>query len=169
MMKTFFGYAASGASSLMIFLLAACSSMRVNSAQAPNTDLSQYHTFAWAKQSSDNSSPQSSILDQSVKTDVENQLASKGLTPATNSPDLLISYSAKSKDSLEYGAEPGWWGAPYAYTVHEGDLTLHFVDPKTNKVVWQATAQDTIGNAGESQKQIEQAVQAMIKKYPPVA
>ncbi len=156
---------------------AACSSMQVTTTQAPGANLAKYRTFAWAHQP-ERASSQSSILDQYVKADVEQQLSSKGLLPAGDAqPDLLISYTGKSTTSYEYGGGPGYWGAPGAwdwgtvYPVKEGQLSLQFIDPKTKKVVWQGIASDVIDNSGGKPEQIADAVKAILKKYPanPVA
>lgn len=161
--------------SIVLPLLAACSSMDIRTDQDPQANLYQYKTFAWSPKSQPREGePESSILDQAVKSSVERELAQKGITPASPADaDLLINYYGISQTAVTYGAgPPGYW-APYdvppygpTYTTREGSLTLQFIDPRTNRIVWQGTAADTISDAGASQKQVAKAVTALIDRFP---
>jgi hypothetical protein len=112
------------------------------------------------------------FMDQTIKSNLQNQLAAKGLSPAApdTTPDLLISYTTKAKEGVEYGVAPyggwGWDDETAAYPVREGSIKLQFIDAKTNKGVWQGTASDVIGNSGETQSQVAEAIKDLIKKYP---
>jgi hypothetical protein len=140
--------------------------MEVSANKAPGADLAKYRTFAWAPQPN-RPEPKASLLDQNVKADVQQQLATKGLLPAGDTPpDLLISYTAKSQTEYEYGGGPGYWNYGYMYPVKEGQLSLQFIDPKTKKVVWQGTASDVVDDNGGNPAQVAEAVKAMIMKYP---
>jgi hypothetical protein len=160
--------------SVPLFLLAACSSVEVNTAKAPNVDLARYKTYAWAPSSAQNK-PQASILDQEIQFSVDRQLREKGFSPADApaSADVQVSYSLGSKTSYTYGTDyDGWdegywvWGGPQVFPVHEGILSIILVDPKSNKVVWSGVASDVIGETGESQQQITEEVKDLFKKYP---
>jgi len=148
---------------------AACSNMEVNTAQAPDTNFAQYKTYAWAQTTENVGTQEGSILDQTIKSTLQDQLASKGLSPAEGStPDILISYTAKAREGVEYGVAPGPWGwdETTAYPVREGSIRLQFIDAKTGKAIWQGTASDVVGNNGASQKQVADAVKDLVKKYP---
>jgi hypothetical protein len=149
--------------------------MSVQASHDPKTDFNKYHTYAWANRAPASEAvgrPGASLLDQLVKEDADQQLPTKGLNKATDSPpDLLISYSGRSTTAVEYGATPGpagWYEyqAPTPYTIQKGSLTMVFLDAKTGKPVWQGTVSDAIGDAGPSQEQIASAVKELIKKYP---
>lgn len=156
--------------------LFACSSTQIQTATDPQANLSKYKTYAWAPNPPlTTDGPQHSILDQTIKSATEQELADKGLVPAKDSrPDLLISYFGVSRDSVTYGAAPysgygGYYPGDYyrePYVTREGSLTLQFKDPKTDRVVWQGTAAETIGEAGASQEQVQKAVSQLIEKYP---
>lgn len=150
--------------SLLLLSLSGCTSMEVKTEQAPGADLGRYRSYAWVKPP-ETSAPQASILDQSVKSDVDQQLAMKGLKEVDpGSAQVLVSYSARSADSFEYGGGPLFYGG--AYPVREGDLTIYFADPKTKKVVWQGSAAGVISEAGESQNQVADAIHDILQKYP---
>src|SRR5690349_6452674 len=88
--------------------ITACSSMEVNTQKDPQADLAKYKTFAWAPtQHSAGNSPNASILEETVKAEVEKQLFAKGLQKAEGTePDLLIAYSARAQQDVAYGAAP---------------------------------------------------------------
>lgn len=154
------------------FVLASCSTMQVQTGKDPQADLYKFHTYAWAPQVAPNpDKPPASLLDQTVISQVEKDLAQKGYAPALAGakPDLLISYSAMAQDTVEYGAAmtPSHWGSyDQLYVVKKGSLTLQFIDPKANRVVWQGSAADVIGDSGATQKQVAEAVDAIMDKYP---
>jgi hypothetical protein len=160
--------------STIVILLGAvgCSSTEIKTAKDPQANLAQYKTYAWAPETKTSSAkPNASILDETVMNDTDQQLAAKGLqrtSPA--SADMLISYSAKTSDKVTYGMAPGYWGwgPEEAYVTPEGTLTLHFVDPKTHKTVWQGSATNAINESGASQKEIGNAISDLFKKYPAV-
>ena len=153
---------------IMALLLCSCSSMQVQTAADPQTDLSRYKTFAWAPLEG---SKTEGLLDQTLRSSVERELAAKGMQPNAESPDLLIRYFAASHDTVNYGPAPGYGYPAYpyygnAYVTREGSLTMQFYDPKTRRIVWQGTATDVIGDAGASQKQVAQAVKELFERYP---
>lgn len=147
--------------------------MEIKTATDPAANLSNFRTYAWAPPPPiESGMTQNSMLDETVRADVDRNLTAKGMAKVDPSKaDLLVSYTAVAKNTLTYGVAPGpWlWGPDYdVYPQRVGSLTLQFVDPKTNRTVWQGTAADTIGDAGTSQKEIGTAVTDLLKKYNPV-
>jgi hypothetical protein len=155
-------------------LLAACSTMNVTTAKDPTADLSKYRTYAWAPEPKTPSGEvlPKSIMDQTVKANVEKNLVSKNLVPVTpgEQPDLLIAYAAITRNAASYSSHYGYYGEVYRepYIYRQGALTLEFIDPKNNKVVWQGTASDAVNDAGADQKQITQAVNKILSEFPTV-
>jgi hypothetical protein len=147
--------------------LASCSTLSVQTANDPHADLSKYKTYQWAR-----ASTPSSILDQTVKSSVEKELASKGLSPTEGTkPDLLVSYFGSARNEVNYYGSPafGYPAYPYygsTYVTREGSLTLQFLDPKTNRIVWQGTANDAIPDTGATQDQVAVAIRELIERYP---
>jgi hypothetical protein len=149
-----------------VVLFAACSNLEVNTARAPDANLAQYRTYAWISRSEPKAS---SVTDQTVKSNVQEQLINKGLVPSqSGEPDLLISYFVREKTGFSRGLSPSEWGwdQEAVYPVREGDLKLQFIDPKTNRAVWEGTASDVIGRAGPTQKEIADSVTEILKRYP---
>ncbi len=156
--------------SVMLVAIASCSSTEVKTEKDPQANLAQYKTYAWAPPSPGAlTKPNASILDETVKADTDQQLTAKGLQQTSpDQADLLVSYSARTKDKVTYGAEPGYWGwgAPAAYVTPEGTLTVMLVDPKMHRTIWQGSATDTVSSAGASQEQVGSAIKDIFKKYP---
>lgn len=151
---------------------AACSNLEVNTAQAPKVNFAQYKTYAWVptpQPPQGNAIEEGSILDQTIKSTAEENLMAKGLSPAgSNPPDLLISYAARTRMGVQYGVAttPWGWDDRAAYPVREGSITLKMIDARTQMPVWQGTASDIINRAGPDQKDVAQAVNKMLDRYP---
>lgn len=153
--------------------LAACSPFQVKTTRNPQADLSRYRTYAWASESSAPTRwATGSVLDETIKASVDQMLAKKGLSRADGSPpDLRVSYFAVDRNALTYGSGPQ--GTPlskpgYEYIYRPGNLTLQFVDARTNRVLWEGTARDAVARPGHSQEQVASAVQLLLEKYPAV-
>jgi hypothetical protein len=157
---------------LGILSISGCSSLDVKADKDPKANLAKYKTYAWAEEPKTTPNKKvTSILDETVKADVDQQLASKGLqkVPASQA-DLIVSYSAMTKNRISYGMSPGYyWGAgTEPYITPEGSLTVQMVDPKERRTVWQGTATEAVGSSGADQEQIAKAVEGIIQKYPTV-
>lgn len=150
----------------------ACSSLEVKADKDPQANLAKYKTYAWVAEPNVNSGKKTpSMLDETVKAYVDQELQAKGLEKVPESEaQLLVSYSAMTKNRVSYGMSPGYyWGAgTEPYITPEGSLTLQFVDPRENRTVWQGTATEAVGDTGANQEQLAEAVRGIIKKYPTV-
>lgn len=168
-MALFLSHLRSITAACSLLVLAACSTMGVSTAKAPDVDLSKYKTFAWAPDMQSNGRSDATILDQTVKTSVNQQLRNKGLSPATdvNSADMLISYTATSVPNYTFGEDYSYWEwLDWGPGQRVRFFELRLADPKSKKVIWEGTASDVIGDRGESQQQIMEAVRDLFKEYP---
>jgi Domain of unknown function (DUF4136) len=128
----------------------------------PGTDFSKYKTYKWVRIEGAQSPDQ--ITDAQVKSSIDGQLVSKGLTKTEDdTADLYIGYQValdKEKQWNAYGTGggPGWgWGRGYGYgaygggmatatssTITIGTLGLDFYDRTVKQLVWRGTASKTI-------------------------
>lgn len=162
--------------------LLSCSSTEVHTEKAPNADLAQYQRFSWApahqlEQSSGLSTRKDSILDQNIKTAVDQDLSKKGYVPNPENADLQVAYSLRTHDQLKvdpgymgpYGS-PSWpnndFGYDTAYLQKEGSLVLDFIDAKTGKLLWRGVAVTDIKDTGVTQKQVQKFVDEIMEKFP---
>ena len=96
------------------------------------------------------------ILDQDIKSAVDEQLAGKRLRRVESGGDLYVGYQAavsqeKQFDSLGWGG-PGWWvgwggggnGRVTTSTIDIGKLMIGLFDPATKQLVWRGSAAKTL-------------------------
>ena len=147
-----------------------CSSPSVEVGRDPRADFSHYRTYAWLESNQTPKEGIASTLDAEVKASTAREIAAKGLkeTPAS-SADLLISYSAVTRQDRIYGMPPGpwyWGSSDEAFPTREGSLTLQFWDRSTHRSLWQGTALDVMGDRDVIPGQLPNAIKKLIKKYP---
>jgi len=126
-----------------------------------------------------------SVVVQRVKNSVNAQLKAKGLAMTSHNPDFLIATHIGKKDKVQttdwgytYKTTDGYKGGQEAtgivskYEYEEGSLILDFVDAKSNNMIWRGSAKAEVQNvktAKKSEKVINKAVKAILKKFPPPA
>ena len=142
----------------------------------PGTDFSKYHTYKWV--SIGNGAHPNQIVDAEIKQSVDSQLATKGLTKTEgDKADLYVGYQVavdKEKEWNAYGMGGGirWGGMGTATssTINVGTLVLDFYDPEKKQLVWTGNATKTIdpsSNQEKNQKNLDKAMQKLLKNYPP--
>jgi Domain of unknown function (DUF4136) len=135
-------------------------------------DFSQYHTYAWATNNSNQ--VQNSILAQVAQQDINSQLQAKGLqmVQENQNPDLIVLASGGMKQQTSYSAWGmrgigGGMGSITPEQSVEGTLIVDLHDSKNQSLVWRGIAQDTLNNNGDkNQQMLNKAIQKMFNKYP---
>lgn len=135
-------------------------------------DFSQYHTYAWA--SNNSNQVQNSILAQVAQQDINSQLQAKGLqmVQENQNPDLIVLASGGMKQQTSYSAWGmrgigGGMGSITPEQSVEGTLIVDLHDSKNQSLVWRGIAQDTLNNNGDkNQQMLNKAIQKMFNKYP---
>jgi len=126
-----------------------------------------------------------SLVVNRVKNSVNAELQAKGLTMTSNNPDFFIAEHLGKKDKVKvtnwgygYGSygryRGGYWGPQGVdtYQYEEGSLILDFVDAKSKKMIWRGVAKAQIDDTNtpeKSEKLIDEAVQEILKNFPPPA
>lgn len=142
----------------------------------PGTDFSKYHTYKWV--GIEGGAHPNQIVDAQIKQAVDTQLASKGLTKTTgDTADLYVAYQIavdQEKQWNAYGMGGGirWGGLATATssTISVGTLVLDLYDPATKQLVWTGTATRTLdpsSNQEKNQRNLDKAMQKLLKNYPP--
>lgn len=137
-------------------------------------NFSTFKTYSWVKPVRPTSNP---LMDQRIVTAIEGQLAAKGLQKVDHGGDLLVTYNAGAREQRSAIATGmgGWRRGGGMTTVNQnvskvGTLVVDVSDAKTDKLIWRATASDTLSSKPDKNSQkIEKAVTKMFKKYPPTA
>src|SRR5258705_6128169 len=159
---------------------------------AAGVNFNNYKTFGWAngngekKEDADNG-----IVDNNIKNAITSQLESKGWTEATQNPDVILDYNVMVEKKVNQVSEPvysypythyyynGWRrrrGYMYypndlvgyhTYNVpfKEGTLTVNMVDTKTNKLIWQGSAQGDVSNKTVTTGEMQTDVTSIFKKF----
>ena len=163
---------------LMLAPLASGAAMAqdVSTNSMPGTDFSKYHTYKWV--TIEGASYPNQIVDAQIKSSIDSQLAAKGLTKTDgDKADLYIGYQAsvsKEKQWNAYGTGGLRWGGGMANasssTISVGTLVLDMYDPSTKQLVWTGRATKTLdpnANQEKRQKNLDKAMQKLLKNYPP--
>jgi hypothetical protein len=161
--------------SLLIgFTCTAASAQDVYVNSSPNANFSQYHTYAWGQQENPNQIA-NSFLAQEAKTQIQNQLQSKGLklVQESENPDLIVVGSGGMNVSTSYnawgmrGIGGGMGGITPEQNVN-GTLIVDIYDVKAKELVWRGVGQGTLNekNSQKNMQLVDKAVAKMFKKYP---
>lgn len=160
----------------------------------PSINFSALHTFAWMPDakvgSGDILVDSDTLLRQRVENAVERELLLKGYRKQADgkTPDFLLTFHAAMKKKVEvityagyYGY--GWWGYPWGYMggglgpqaymrdYDERVIVLDILDPGTRKLLWRATARNTLDeddSPQEKTEQIDRVVRQMLAAFPPL-
>jgi hypothetical protein len=138
-------------------------------------DFSKFKTYAWGQGANPNAI-QDSILLQTAQSDVNSQLALKGLQMVQESqnPDIVVVMSSGLKQQTSYNAwgTGGWrWGGGMASVTPEtsdvGTLVVDVYDANGKQMIWRGISQDTLSTKGsKNEKEMNKAIDKMFKQYP---
>ena len=178
----------------LLMSLSGCASL-VSTNLDRSANFSQYKTFGWlpAEVKVKNPVYDSKLIDRNIKYAVEQEFAKRGIARNQTQPDLLVKYHTftekKKQQYNNYNPYPfygyGWgmmpyrwaWRMPYyggwgggfnnrEYTYTAGTLVLDVIDNRTNELIWRGSIEGDVDNVNRLQKQVDKAVQAIMKKYP---
>ena len=164
----------------LLLALMACTlapAQDVTSNAMPGVNFAKYHTYKWV--SIQGATYPNQIVDAQIKQSVDSQLAAKGLTKTDGeTADLFIGYQVsidQEKQWNAYGMGGGMrWGGgmatAQASTISIGTLVLDMYDPSNKQLVWTGRATKTLdpgANQQKKQKNLDKAVQKLLKSYPP--
>jgi len=166
-------------------LLVGCSSIRVTTDYAEDTDFSKFQTFAYEE--SENTVARSSPLaHQRIVTAIRRGMTSSGLTEVDKDPDLKVTYRGSTEQQVEFrttysGAST--WGRPSRYrgvgvgmttsttrpsTITQGTLMIDIWDVAANAMVWRSVATSTLSSdPSQNTSTINKAVEKAFNDFPP--
>lgn len=164
---------------LLLFILASCSSVRVNSDYDKKANFSGYKTYAYLKSAVDK--VEISDLDKKrILHSIDDAMITKGFTKS-ETPDLLISIFTKENQRVDvynnsgFGWGMGWGYSPYmgmgfnsTYVTPEGTLYIDLIDAKTKELVWQGEGSGYLTKyTEEKDARIKEFVDKILAQYPP--
>jgi hypothetical protein len=141
----------------------------------PGTDFSKYKSYRWG--AIEGGAHPNQILDAEIRSAVDSQLATKGLSKTDgDKSDLVVTYQTavdKEKQWNSFGGGGLRWGGMGTATssvITVGTIVLDFYDPAAKELVWQghaAKAVDTNSNQEKSQKNLDKTMRKLLKDFPP--
>jgi len=148
----------------------------VSTNSMPGADFSKYHTYKWV--TIEGATYPNQIVDTQIKNSIDSQLAAKGLTKADgDKADLYVGYQGsidKQKQWNAYATGGLRWGGGMANasssTISVGTLVLDMYDPSTKQLVWTGRVTKTLdpnANQEKRQKNLDKAMQKLLKNFPP--
>ncbi|CAM3738688.1 putative lipoprotein [Flavobacterium saliperosum S13] len=164
----------------LLFVLGACSSVRVDADYDNNVDFSQYKTYAFQKSGIDKA--EISDLDKKrILRAIDAEMTKKGYTKS-ETPDLLVNIFTKERERVDvnqysagwgYGWGWGWnpymWGGRnYVTTSTEGTLYIDLIDAKKKELIWQGKGSGYLEQSREKKEErINEFVAKILVQFPP--
>lgn len=154
-----------------------------------DTDFSKFKTYKWV--SIKGAEKENDLVDKQIKSAVDAQLATKGLTKVEgDNADLYVGYQAAvgqekqfNSYSTDWGYGGGWYrGGWYGgmggssmttgqtTTIYTGQLAVDMYDSANKDLVWRGVASKTLDQKAKPDKQeknMNKAVAKLFKNYPP--
>jgi hypothetical protein len=164
----------------VILALAACSTgPKVTVDFDPAADLRSYSSYSWAYVATPPG--MNPLLFQRVKEAIDRTLRSRGYMESANA-QFAIAFTIGSRDRVEvtdlgtygpYYRRWGGWQTPYSQVdirdVTDGTLVIDIYDATTKRPVWHGKATKEIRPSQVDQMLIDEAVAAVLAKFPPPA
>jgi Domain of unknown function (DUF4136) len=157
----------------VLAVLAACSSVNVNTDFDHGANFTSYKTYSWR---SGQAVPNVEMNNHIVGA-IDRQLGSVGLSKVESGGDLRVTYDAAMGQRLDpavldypvYG--PGWDAATMNARVRNydiGTLVIDLADQDGRRLVWRGTASGVVGaDPKETQRLVDDAVKHLFNDYPP--
>jgi hypothetical protein len=165
---------------LATLVIAGCGGPMVDVSQKfeQTTDFKAYTTYAWMDGESRSDikvgGARDIDLDNIIRDAVETEMKKKGFVKVTANPNILVKYHAAVAKTyyvtdfgMHYHEKVGWTDTESA---RDGQLTIDFVDGERDLVVWRGVALTAINvdpNASIVTKNVNRAVEKILKQYPP--
>ncbi|MFD2824412.1 DUF4136 domain-containing protein [Lacinutrix iliipiscaria] len=162
---------------LILFLVSACSSVRVASDYDKQVNFDDYKTFAFYKTGIDKA--EINDLDKRrILRAIESNLLAKGFIKSEQ-PDLLVSIFTKSREEINvynngfghYGY--GWHWSPWYWNSFnsvsrstEGELYIDLIDARKKELIWQGQGTGYLSQ-NKKEERIQEFVTKILEKYPP--
>jgi hypothetical protein len=157
----------------LLFLVSAALAQEVRVDHDRSANFQGYKTYRWSDYRIGRGTTQ--LMDQHIKSAVDEQLARKGLQRVSSGGDLLIDYQVALEREKQYdgfGIGPRWSGSVRANssTIEVGKIAIDMFDPVRGQLVWRGEAEKTLDIKKDPDKNyanLQKAMAKLFKSYPP--
>ena len=177
-----------------VLLLASCAST-AHIEKDDAADFSTYKTFAWLDkdgEGKDDKNLTDDLVERKIREAVNRELVkTSGWREVKNNPDVLLSYDVLVERNIQERNDPVY-SRPYSrvvynpYTrrystihypsqfigyerdqrmVREGTVTITMIDTDKDRAVWQGWTTEEVNGRNFSQKEIDNSVKAIFRKF----
>ncbi|MCW3089800.1 MAG: hypothetical protein JWP81_869 [Ferruginibacter sp.] len=172
--------------------LTSCS-VTTHSETAAGVNFNNYQTFGWASANGERKEDtvDNDIVDNNIKNAITTQLENKGWKETTQKPDVILDYNVMVEKKVTRESEPVY-SYPYTHYYYsrwrhrrgymyypndllgyrtynipfkQGTLTVNMIDAKTNKLIWQGSAQGDVSSKTVSTREMQTDVTSIFKKF----
>ncbi len=165
---------------LLLFFLASCDAVSINSDYDKKVDFSKYKTYAFYKTGIDK--VEISDLDKKrILASIDEQMTLKGFSKS-ETPDLLININTKAEKNISVNQFNGGFGYGYGFGFSpyfginsgyssniEGTLTIDLIDATKKELIWQGEGVGNLTkNTNKKDENIKGFVSRILTQYPPV-
>ncbi|MDP5076637.1 MAG: DUF4136 domain-containing protein [Nonlabens sp.] len=170
---------------LLLFMAAAtlvgCQAVRVSQDYAPETNFTQYKTFAYFKQGVDEADI-SELDKKRILRALDTEMAAKGFQKSAT-PDVIVNFFTDSKERVDVYNNLGWggwgwggwgwgWGGGFGNNVNrvtEGVLYIDFIDAKSKELIWQGIGTAALKSTPEKKiERTNEMVKEILMQFPPM-
>jgi hypothetical protein len=164
----------------MGLLVASCAiNPRIDTDYDPTADFSQLRTYSWAFTSVPRG--MSPLLYERTRASIDRSLAARSFTQASPG-DFAIAFTVGARDRVDvtdfgdfgpFFPRYHWqWRGAHRIDVRqfrEGTLAIDIYDVATRRPIWRGTATQELPRNGVDQRQVDAAVDAMLRGFPPAS
>ena len=173
---------------LALFILQACSGIKVSQDYEQGYDFSKLKTYAW--KSNDNKEygiDDNDLMDHRIRTAIENTMSARQFTQIdTGKPDFYISYHLTIEQIIHSNNVGGGFsvgrssGGRYGsigvgtgtrvQTYDQGSLLIDVTDGLSNNLVWRGTSTQSVyehPNPEELTQSVNETIEKTLLQFPP--
>jgi len=187
---------------MTVIISSSCSSLNLTTDYDETINFTQLKTYAWHKANKHNENSNhylkvNHIMDQRIRSLINQELKNEGLIKSSTTPDFLINYSIIVEDRTDiqtynnyngyypgfrYGAGFGTYGQYMSMSYgsgssntqvtyyQQGTLIIDVINPKTDQLMWRGAADGRLpknANKQEKDKLIQKYITKILSNFPP--
>ncbi len=166
---------------LVLSFVAASCAVNVKTVYDHQVDFSKYKTFCWMTgcefKFDGPTYLNDSLLRESLKTSIIEELETKGLKQDINNPDLLVGFTITVQDEKAIIYHPSTEQPFYRpldndrreVTYLKGTLVVGMADAKESRIVWESFAVSYMELQPDfTEPRIHKGIRLVLREYPPV-